>query len=114
MRRLLPAVLGVWLVAFYLGTAAEPFGRPLDQIASTMAEIKDRMEKGCGGDGTQELQRKVLARLDEFLKAVEAQEKEAPTKKQKDLISELKMVRSMQSRVNTQTKLYAKEEAELK
>jgi hypothetical protein len=73
-----------------------------------MAEVKGRLEKGSGGDRTQQLQRQALASLDEVLEDLEAQQAKAPNKQQAGLIAELRLVRAMQQRVNARTKLYGK------
>jgi len=72
-----------------------------------MGVIKDRLKRACGGKQTQKLQTEVVVRLDEMIHALENREKKTP--KLEDVLAELKLIRSMQHRINIRTEAWGKE-----
>jgi hypothetical protein len=93
--------------AFQAGGPGDSKDGDLPSVARKMSSIKDRLEKGLGGEQTQKLQKEVVAGLDQRIKEL------GPDKKTDSMFigpgEQLKMLRAMQVRVNTKTALYAKQ-----
>ena len=78
-------------------------------VSRTMDDIKDRLATGAGGPNTQAMQQEVLTRPERMLKDLDALQNKAPDPTLKDLLAELKLIQSMQRRVNARTTVSGKQ-----
>jgi RNA polymerase sigma factor (sigma-70 family) len=90
------------------GLLAETRRLDLAGLARTMRGIQERLASGAGGKATQEMQKDLLARLDQVIQNVESQQKAAPDGRLNEVAAELKLLRAMQARVNARTELCGK------
>jgi len=94
----------------------------LEQVRDDATQAAARLERGDGGDTTRGLAQDIVANLEEMLAALEKAQKEQQARQQGgaggrpaepgeqplvDKLSELKMIRALQMRVNTRTRRFA-------
>jgi len=94
----------------------------LEQVRDDATQAAARLERGDTGDTTRGLLQDIVANLEEMLAALEKAQKEQQARRQGaaggrpaepgeqplvDKLSELKMIRSLQMRVNTRTRRFA-------
>jgi hypothetical protein len=103
------------------GTAAA-FLEATQQIHDDMQQVVERLAQSKVGKMTQGIEEDVIASLKEMVESLKKAQKDQETKKQRagqpsagqqqdpplvDMLAELKMIRALQMRVNTQTKRYS-------
>jgi len=105
--------------------SAVAFPEVFIQIRSDMINVSRRLRKTDTGAFTQTIEQEIIDTLKEMIEALKKAQKDQQAKKQQpqqqqqqgqpgddkliDLIAELKMIRSLQIRVNNRTKAYAQE-----
>ena len=75
-------------------------------VSRQMDTIKELLEMGSAGKKTQKMQQELLDNLDEMIKELEAKQKKPEDPKLKDKIAEMKMIRSLQQKINLRTEFY--------
>jgi hypothetical protein len=95
------------------------FAEVLKQVRSDMEEVKDFLFRTKVGSLTQEIEEDIIQTLEEMIKALQKARRPGrpgptghgphPPPPLVDQIAELKLLRSMQVKVNNRTKLYGKE-----
>jgi hypothetical protein len=99
------------------------FPETVTQMRDDMQQVSDRLDAAHVGKITQGLEQDIIAALEEMIAALQKAQKDRDKKKQDpqqmppgqpqdqplvDALAELKMIRSLQMRVNTRTQRYAK------
>jgi RNA polymerase sigma factor (sigma-70 family) len=81
----------------------------LSSLAREMEAIKDRLGMAAAGKKTQKMQQDLLDHLDTIIKEGETKLKDREDAKLSERLAELKLIRSMQKRVNVRTEVFGKE-----
>lgn len=98
------------------------FPETVGQMRDDMAQVGDRLDGANVGKITQGIEQDIIAALEEMIAALQKAQKDREKKKKQpppgpsqpqdqplvDALAELKMIRSLQMRVNTRTQRYAK------
>ncbi len=101
--------------------SAVAFPEAVTEIRDDMVTVRDLLAKAKVGELTQDIEQDIIAALEEMITALKKARKDMENKNQQrpnsgggdfelplvDTLSELKMIRALQMRVNTRTKRYA-------
>lgn len=103
---------------------AQAMTESLAQTRFDMVDVQERLARGDAGALTQEIEQSIIQALEEMLDVIEAAKKESEKRQQQqaeqqagggasedeqrliDILSELRMIRQMQTRVNDRTQRY--------